>query len=375
MRRHLKRPQFLNTPAMLGDPSGHRGRALETPPARRRPRHPQALMWRAAMRDGPAQVHAVPPRVGLSCQGSAPACQRREPRATRRVEGLAGGRVADPVAWRSAPARLDLCGRPVPDAAFDLDHSALRSALDDRRHADPLPGATPWTPALSGAHHVAACRAHGTDVGSQPIGTAPERAVQGTRAHPCEQAPDQGEVTRRTHLPSAPQPGPDHHRQCQPHDATRCLDPDRIGLHVPQVPGLLNQIRWPRPARLARPGPPRRHRPLVAPQGHDDRVQRTPMGQERDHAGHRLGRGPQAVPCRAFRRGTRLPALQATEPPGLARMETKMALACLASREAIQMRAECRCGVPDSPPGCARIDTKKSRSGPRVSLQTNLTTV
>src|SRR5882724_12565877 len=79
------------------------------------------------------------------------------------------------------------------------------------------------------------------------------------------------------------------------------------------------------------------------------------MGQERDHERHRFGRGPQAVQGRAFRGGKRLPALRATEPPSLARMDTKIALACLASSMAIQIGGECRCGVHDSPRGFARI--------------------
>src|ERR671939_425247 len=54
-RWHMKRQQFPDRPAMIGDPSGHRRGLLATCPA-------QTLMWRAKVIDGADQVHPMAQR-------------------------------------------------------------------------------------------------------------------------------------------------------------------------------------------------------------------------------------------------------------------------------------------------------------------------
>src|SRR5215831_13485304 len=149
--RHVKRQQFPNTPAMVGDPGGHRGRALHTRATSCRLRHSQTLMRRAEVVDGADQVHAVPQRASLPRQRSAPAGQRRESLAKRRVEALNVGGIDHPVALRAVPQLLNPCGRTLDDAALDSDHSSLLIALDDLRKEEGFPSAKPWTPARTRA--------------------------------------------------------------------------------------------------------------------------------------------------------------------------------------------------------------------------------
>ena len=75
------------------------------------------------------------------------------------------------------------------------------------------------------------------------------------------------------------------------------------------------------------------------------------MGHQRDHQGHRLGRGAQAIEDRAFRRGESLTALRAHESLVLARVDANISLACLAAGRAGQIRAGIVVGsMPDCPP-------------------------
>src|SRR5262249_16930583 len=59
----------------------------------------------------------------------------------------------------------------------------------------------------------------------------------------------------------------------------------------------------------------------------------------------------------------------------LPRMDTKIALARLASGRAVPIGAECRCGVHDGPPGFVWKHAKRSMSGPPFVLQVSFTTV
>ena len=56
------------------------------------------------------------------------------------------------------------------------------------------------------------------------------------------------------------------------------LDAQLIGLHLPQVAWLFNQILVRGSALMARAGPPRRYGALVKPKSGHNRLQGTPMG-------------------------------------------------------------------------------------------------
>jgi len=251
----MRRQQVPNIPGMLGDPGCHRGRPLDTRLTCCRLWQSHTCMRHAEGVDGPDQVHAVLQRAGLPRQRSAPVCQRGESLAQRRVEALDGGQVHHPLALRAVPYLLHPCGRPLHDAALDLDHSPLLVPLDDLRDEETWPGATPWTPPLAGAHRVAEGLTRGTDGGTQPVRTTQEGAFPGTRAHSCAQAPDQGQVTVLTDLTGTPQPGVDQHRQGHPHQAALFLDTALGRLHPAEVARLLDQRLLHRLALDARPPP------------------------------------------------------------------------------------------------------------------------
>src|SRR5207249_1783361 len=59
----------------------------------------------------------------------------------------------------------------------------------------------------------------------------------------------------------------------------------------------------------------------------------------------------------------------------LLRMDTDIALACLASDRAMLIGAECRRGVHACPPSSVGERTKRSMSGPPFALQVHLPTV
>ncbi len=74
------------------------------------------------------------------------------------------------------------------------------------------------------------------------------------------------------------------------------------------------------------------------------------MGQERDHAGHGIGRSAQAGEDRVFRCRERSTALRTDESLMLTRMDAKVPLAYLASGWAVQIGAAYSGGVHARPP-------------------------
>jgi hypothetical protein len=122
---------------MIGDPGGHRGRALDTRPTNCRLRPSQALMRRAKVIDSPDQIQAMLQHAGLPRQRSAPACQRGESLTKRRVEALDVSSIDYPVPLGAGPDLLHPCGRPLRDTALDCNHSPLLVPLDDLCDEDP----------------------------------------------------------------------------------------------------------------------------------------------------------------------------------------------------------------------------------------------
>lgn len=177
--------------------------------------------------------------------------------------------------------------------------------------------------------------------------------VKAHAIHPRDQASDQGQVTVFTDLPGQPQPAADHPRQRHPTHAPLLLDADLVGLHLPEVARLLDQVLRHRLTLAPRPSQPPRHRPFVEPTGDDDGLPWTAVSHERDHERHGLGRGPQAVERRALRGGERLVTLHAQEPPVPTRLDANVALACLSSGRTRQIRAEYGGGVHNRPPRLA----------------------
>jgi hypothetical protein len=84
----MKRQQFLDGPAMIGDPSDHGGRSLHTRPADPRGGEAQTLMIGTEVVDRANQIHPVPQRLHLTRQYPAAARQRGQAFAERRVQSL-----------------------------------------------------------------------------------------------------------------------------------------------------------------------------------------------------------------------------------------------------------------------------------------------
>ena len=316
-------------------------------------------MWGTKIIDRTDQIHPMLQRQRAACQRPATACQRRQALTERRVQPLDVGRVDDAVPLRAAPERLDACGRAIHDATLDVDHPPLLVALDDLGDADVAPRTQPGPSARPRVHGIAKGLAHRPDIGAQAIRTEQQRTMGRTAPHPLDQPPDQRHVTLRADLAGQPQARPDHHGQRHPHDAALLLDADLVGLHLPQVTRLLDQMLLHRLPLAASARQPTRHRPLVIAKRHDDRLQWTPVGHQRHHQADRLRRGPQAIEGGAFRGAERLVALRAHEALVLARVDANVALACLASGRARQIGAEYRGGVHDDPPGVAGEHAKK----------------
>ena len=140
-RRHMKRQQFLDGPAMIRDASGHRRCGPATGMGQTRMRCTEII-------DRPDQIHAMLQRQRAARQRPASACQRGQPLTERRVQPLDVGRIDHPVALRAAPERLDACRRAIHNAAFDLDHAPLLVALDDLGDADIAPRTQPGPSAV-----------------------------------------------------------------------------------------------------------------------------------------------------------------------------------------------------------------------------------
>src|SRR5262249_4221051 len=233
----------------------------------------------------------------------------------------------------------------------------------------------PWPSALACMHGVTKGLANRPDVGHQAIGADQEGMTGCTAPHPLDQPPNQEQVTLLADLAAQPQARLDHHGQRHPHHAALFLAAELIGLHLPQVTWLLDQILVHGLTLTARAGPPRRDGALIEAKRRHDGLYGTAMGEQSHDDDHGLGRGAQPIEDRAFCGAEGFVARVADEPLLLPRMDTDVTLASLASGRAVPIGAECGCGVHDGPPGFVWKQAKRSMSGPPFLLQVSFTTV
>src|SRR5262249_11957653 len=215
------------------------------------------------------------------------------------------------------------------------------------------PGTQPGPSALPRVDGIAQGLPNGPDVGHQAIGTDQQGTTCRTAPDAFDQAPDQRHVALLADLTAQPQARLDHHGQGHPHDSALFLHAELIGLHLPQVPGLLDQIRGHRLDLTAGAGPPRRDRALIKAPGRHNGVHGTAMGEQGHHDDHGLCRGAQPIEDGPFASAEGLLTRVTDEPLLLLRMDTEIALAALASGRTVLVGAACRRGVHDAPPGCA----------------------
>src|SRR5215475_5146491 len=310
-------------------------------------------MRRAKVIDRADQEHALVQRPGVTRQRPTTARQRREAFSECRVQPFDVRGVDHPPALRAASECLHACRRTIHNTAFGLDHPPPLVALDNLGDADMAPRTEPGPSPLARMHGIAKSFPYSPDVGHQAIGTDQEWPLCRTAPDPRDQSPDQGQVTLLTDLAAQPQTRLDHHGQRHPHDATLFLDPEFIGLYLAQVPGLFDQVFVHRLPLTARASPPSRDGTLVEPKRRQDRLHGTPVGEQGHDEHYRFCRGAQPVEDCTFAGTEGLVTRVADEALLLLRMDTNIALADLASRMAVRIGAEYRCGVHDAPPGYA----------------------
>src|SRR5262252_4256707 len=341
----MKRQQCTHRPAMVSDPSGH---------SRRRLLHMgQTLMRRAKVIDCAYQEHPLVQRQSVTGQCPATARQRCEVFPKRRVEPLNVGRIDHSVPLRSATKRLHTCRRALDNAAFGLNHTPSLIALDDLGDQDMAPPRQPWPSTLARMHRIAKGLPDGPEVRHQAIGTDQQRTTCRTAPHPLDEPPDQGQVALLADLAAQPQARRDHQGQRHPDNAALFLDAQLIGLHLPQVPWLLDQILVHGLALTTRAGPPIRYSALIKAKRRHDGLHGAPMGQQGHDDDHSLGRGAQPIEDGPFAGAEGCVTRVADEALLLLRMDTNIALVGLASRMAVRIGAEYRCGVHNAPPGYA----------------------
>src|SRR5213594_332154 len=120
----MKRQQFLDGPAMIGDASGHRRCGPDTGVG-------QTRMGCAKIIDRPYKIHTMLKRQRTARQRATSSCQRGQTRTEGRVQALDVRRIDDAVALRTPPERLNACRCAIDNAAFGLDHPSSLVALDD----------------------------------------------------------------------------------------------------------------------------------------------------------------------------------------------------------------------------------------------------
>ncbi len=184
--------------------------------------------------------------------------------------------------------------------------------------------------------------ANSLHVRRQPIHTNQQRPGQGAGADLAHQALKQRPVALWRHHPAQPEARGDLQRGGHPHLQPLQLDPQFVRLHLAQITRLRDQMFM--HLFALRPGPrvPVGHRALIQAEGHDNRLQRATMRQQRDHQGHRLFSRAQAEEGRPLAGGKGLAAFPATVAAFLPAVDRDIALANLPPCRTVPVRAEYR---------------------------------
>ena len=313
------------------------------------------------MRDRADQIHSVLERQWAPRQRPPSPCQRCQALAEWGLAPLDVGRVEHAVAVRAVPARLDAGGWAIHEAALEVNDAPRGIPFHDLRHAAVAPATPPRAPLPTCLHGLTTRLANRPYIGAEAVRTTPEGAVCRTAAHPLNEPAHQGQVARSTDLASEPQAGTDHQRQGHPHEVAWRLHAALVGLHMAQITWLFNHILLDRRPLLPCTCPPSRHRPLVEPEGRHDRLQRTTRREPCHHGHDQFSRRTQPGEDRACRSREGLMALLTNKPLRLARVDTAMALADLASGRTCQVRAEDNRGVQAGSPLLALLGSMPRR--------------
>ena len=196
------------------------------------------------------------------------------------------------------------------------DHAPPGVLLDDLGVHEPGGSHQAGPPAPSGPPRLAEDAPGLRDVAAQPVGAEQEPLPRPAGAHPRQQVPAQRPVPLDPHHPAQPEAARDRQRHRQPGHAADHPHAQLVGLHLPQghPPGL-NDLLVDAPTLRPRLRLVARHRPLVQPEGGDDRLGRAAVRQQRHHLDDEGVRLVRPVQGRAPRRSERLAASFAAVTP------------------------------------------------------------
>jgi hypothetical protein len=269
-RRHVVLQEFVDGPAMVRDPGGHR----------RRPLHPlgacEAAMDGTEVVDRPDQVHAVLQRPLLPRQAPGATRQACQAGAERAIEPFDIGRIAHATAG-GGPQQLQH-GLPMPADQAAHHPDGATTVLDDLDDVEARPGHQAWRTPLPAPLLGAEDAREGRRITGQAIADQQQGRNNGTAPNQLGQPHDQRQIPLRTDGAAQPQARADHERHRHPEDAALRLDPDLVGLHLLQVARLFDELLLEGLCVLARCGDPRPN--PCAPAG-----QRRPQSPQSDSHG------------------------------------------------------------------------------------------
>ncbi|RLB28667.1 MAG: hypothetical protein DRH11_17015 [Deltaproteobacteria bacterium] len=167
-------------------------------------------------------------------------------------------------------------------------------------------------------------------IGCKAVDAEEQGTTQCTPAHLLHQTGHQMVISRRTDYPSQPQSGSHLKRHRHPHDPPLTLHPKLVGLNLSQVAGTFHQMLMNLLTVLTRTTMPGGHRALIQTKRGNNRLHRTPVGQQRHDLRHKLSRIPQAIEHGPFALGEGLTANVADIPTLLATVDADVPTSHLA---------------------------------------------
>ena len=329
---------------MISQAGGHRRRPSQPFVAADQSRQAETLVLSAEVVNATDQEHAAAQAPAVSGEGACATRQAVQGTAKGRVEALDEGGVE----FASALRRLDQGGDrffgPAQDVAPHSDDAMALVLLDDLPDQELRPEPEPTTPGLLTRFLLAEDLQQGRRIARQAIDAEQDRSTQGRGAafDPAERSRNQLMISLCAHLSAQPQPGRDHQRHRHPDDGPLRFDPQFVTLHLPQLQRLLDQVLVNQLGVLPTARQPLPDRPLIKPEGRDNRSDRAPMSEQRDDQRDQIGRFPQPIKGRPAPGAEGLAALPAEVAPFLLRMHPNVALAGLSSGRAVKVGAKCR---------------------------------
>jgi N-acetylneuraminic acid mutarotase len=252
---------------------------------------------------------------------------------------LSDGRVL--VVGGSGNENVDLASAEVYDPELDRTHAPPLVALDDLRAEQSTPDPKRRLPASACRDLISQGLARGPHIRAQPVRTHQNAADERRATHPTHQAPDERQITIDREFAAEPQARTDHHGHRHPTDRALDSHPQLVGLHLPELSRLLDEVLVKALAVRASAREPRGDRAFVEAEGGDDGLKRAAVGQQGQDDRGRLGWRTQAIEDGPGPLGERRSALSADQAALVSRMHADVAFARLPPGRAVGVGAEC----------------------------------